>query len=91
MRLHFCSQACFNPTVEGQSKLHFCLSIMHLASVHDWNEIDIAKSSMIPVTLKILLFIWTPLKKLVVFNIQLSLAIIKNLFALSVKHPESPN
>jgi len=34
-KLHFCSQASFIPMVDGQSNLHFCLSIMHFASVHD--------------------------------------------------------
>jgi hypothetical protein len=74
-RLHFSSQTCFSPIVDGQSKLQVCLSIMHLEAVQDRHDIDIAKNSIIPMILKILLFILTPFKVVVILiiNIQTSL------------------
>jgi len=59
-RLHFCSQACLIPIVDGQSNVHIVLSARHFGVVHDRHKIDIANNDAIPITLQMPLRIFIP-------------------------------
>lgn len=59
-KLHFCSHACFNPIVSGQSHSQDICSALHLIRVHEQHNINRANTMAIASAFKKFLFILIP-------------------------------